>query len=309
LFNALPTFHCFGLTAGALLPILGGMRASLYPTPLHAKIIPQRVKDTGATILFATDTFLNQYMRACSGDELAKLRYAVCGAERVRDETRQLVKRKFNVELLEGYGATEAAPVIAVNQPGRNRHGSVGRPLPGMEIRFEEVAGITQGGRMLVRGPNVMEGYLSVGKPGQLQRLPDGWHDTGDVVSQDSDGFLTIKGRLKRFAKIGGEMVSLAVVENVASTLWREHDHAAAVLPDKRKGEQIVLLTTYPKAERMDLQRWAQDHGVNELSLPRKIFQVAAIPVLGTGKMDIGAVQRLAAELAAGDPAVQAAAE
>jgi acyl-[acyl-carrier-protein]-phospholipid O-acyltransferase/long-chain-fatty-acid--[acyl-carrier-protein] ligase len=186
-----------------------------------------------------------------------------------------------------------------VNQPGHNRPGTVGRILPGTEVSFEAVPGIDKGGRMLVRGPNVMKGYLSAAKPGQLQALPGGWHDTGDIVSQDEDGYLAIKGRLKRFAKIGGEMVSLAVAENCASSLWREHEHAAAVLPDKRKGEQIVLLTTYPKAERGDLQRWAQDHGVNELSLPRKIFQVSAIPVLGTGKMDIGAVQKLAVEIAA----------
>jgi acyl-[acyl-carrier-protein]-phospholipid O-acyltransferase/long-chain-fatty-acid--[acyl-carrier-protein] ligase len=299
LYNPLPTFHCFGLTAGALLPLLGGMKSALHPTPLAAKVIPKRVKDTRATILFATDTFLNQYMRACQDDELSRLRFAVCGAERVRDETRQLVRREFNVELLEGYGATEASPVIAVNQPGKNRHGTVGRPLPGMEIRFEPVEGISGGGRMLVRGPNVMEGYLSADQPGVLKPLKDGWHDTGDVVSQDEEGCLTIRGRLKRFAKVGGEMVSLAVVENCASTLWRDHDHAAAVLPDKRKGEQIVLLTTHPEADRMDLIRWAQDHGVNELSVPRKLFHVPAIPVLGTGKMDIGAVQKLAAQRAA----------
>ena len=309
LFNPLPTFHCFGLTAGALLPLLGGMKSVLHPSPLQTKIIPKRVEETGATILFATDTFLNQYIRACQGDELGKLRFAVCGAERVRDETRQLVRRRFNVELLEGYGATEASPVIAVNQPGHNRPGTVGRLLPGMEAKFEPVPGISNGGRMLVKGPNVMAGYLSPSRPGELQPLKDGWHDTGDVVSQDADGYATIKGRLKRFAKIGGEMVSLAVAENCASTLWRDHDHAAAVLPDKRKGEQIVLLTTFPKADRSDLQRWAQDHGVNELSLPRKIFQVKAIPVLGTGKMDIGAVQKLAADLAAGAEAGVHAAE
>jgi acyl-[acyl-carrier-protein]-phospholipid O-acyltransferase / long-chain-fatty-acid--[acyl-carrier-protein] ligase len=308
LFNPLPTFHCFGLTAGALLPLLGGMKSVLHPTPLATKIIPKRVEETGSTILFATDTFLNQYIRACQGDELGKLRFAVCGAERVRDETRQLVRRRFNVELLEGYGATEASPVIAVNQPGRNRPGTVGRALPGMEMKFEPVPGIDHGGRMLVHGPNVMSGYLSADKPGELQPLPEGWHDTGDVVERDEDGCLTIRGRLKRFAKIGGEMVSLAVVENVASTLWRDHDHAAAVLPDKRKGEQIVLLTTFPTAERQHLQRWAQDHGVNELSLPRKLYVVPTIPVLGTGKMDIGAVQRLAAELAAAaENGVQAA--
>ncbi len=310
LFNPLPIFHCFGLTAGALLPLLTGMKSVLYPTPLHVKIIPSRVESTGSTILFATDTFLNQYIRACQGDELGKLRFAVCGAERVRDETRQLVRRRFNVELLEGYGATEAAPVIAVNQPGLNRAGTVGRMLPGMEVRFEPVPGISDGGRMFVRGPNVMAGYLMTDRPGELQALSDGWHDTGDIVSMDADGYLTIRGRLKRFAKIGGEMVSLAVVENCASTLWRDHEHAAAVLPDKRKGEQIVLLTTNPKAERQELQRWAQDHGVNELSLPRKLYVVPSIPVLGTGKMDIGAVQKLAAVMAsASDESVPAAAE
>lgn len=303
LFSPLPIFHCFGLTAGALLPLLSGMKSVLHPSPLQTKIITKRVEETGATFLFATDTFLNQYIRACAGDELGKLRYAVCGAERVRDETRQLVRRRFNVELLEGYGATEAAPVISVNQPGHNHHGTVGRVLPGMEVRFEPVPGIEKGGRMLVRGPNVMQGYLSASKPGQLQKLKDGWHDTGDIVFQDDEGFLTIKGRLKRFAKIGGEMVSLAVVENCASTLWREHEHAAAVIPDKRKGEQIVLLTTYQKADRAELQRWAQDHGVNELALPRKIFSVGSIPVLGTGKMDIGGVQKLATELAAKETA------
>ncbi len=298
LYNPLPIFHCFGLTAGALLPLLGGMRAALHPSPLQTKIIVKRVEETGATFLFATDTFLNQYVRACSGNELGKLRFAVCGAERVRDETRQLVRRRFNVELLEGYGVTEASPVIAVNQPGRNQPGTVGRPLPGIEVRFEPVTGIDKGGRMLVRGPNVMKGYISSDNPGVVQPPSGGWHDTGDIVSQEEDGYLTIRGRLKRFAKIGGEMVSLAVVENCASTLWRDHDHAAAVLPDKRKGEQIVLLTTCPGANRTDLQRWAQDHGVNELSLPRKIFVVQAIPVLGTGKMDIGGVQKLAAAMA-----------
>jgi acyl-[acyl-carrier-protein]-phospholipid O-acyltransferase/long-chain-fatty-acid--[acyl-carrier-protein] ligase len=308
LFSPLPTFHCFGLTAGALLPLLGGMKAVLHPTPLQTKIIPKRIEETAATILFATDTFLNQYVRACSGNELSKLRFAVCGAERVRDETRRLVRSRFDVELLEGYGATEAAPVIAVNEPGHNRPGTVGRPLPGMELKFEPVPGIENGGRMLVRGPNVMSGYLMSDKPGCLQELPAGWHDTGDIVSRDAENYLTIRGRLKRFAKIGGEMVSLAVVEDCASTLWRGYDHAAAVLPDKRKGEQIVLLTTCPEAHRTDLQRWAQDHGVNELSLPRRIFQVPSIPVLGTGKMDVGAVQKLAVELAASvEPPAQAA--
>lgn len=299
LFNPLPTFHCFGLTAGALLPLLGGMRSVLHPSPLHHKLIPERIKSTGATILFATDTFLNQYVRAAGDDELSGLRFAVCGAERVRDETRQSVKRRFAVELLEGYGATEASPVIAVNQPGNNRAGTVGRALPGVETRFEPVEGIAHGGRMFVRGPNVMLGYITADNPGQIVPPPDGWHDTGDIVALNSEEFLTIRGRLKRFAKIGGEMISLAVVENCAAAVWRDHEHAAAVLPDKRKGEQIVLLTTNKTADRSELQRWAHEHGVNEMSLPRKLFHVDAIPMLGTGKMDIGGVQRLAEQRAA----------
>lgn len=309
LYNPLPTFHCFGLTGGVLLPLLGGMKAAFHPTPLQSKIIPKRVEDTGATILFATDTFLNQYIRASVANELGLLRFAVCGAERVKDETRQLVRRRFDLELLEGYGATEASPVISVNQPGANRPGTVGRPLPGMEFRFEETPGIDEGGRLFVKGPNVMAGYMSPDAPGKLIPSEGGWHDTGDVVAQDGAGYLTIKGRLKRFAKIGGEMVSLAVAENCASTLWREHDHAAAVLPDGRKGEQIVLLTTNPTADRDNLQRWARSHGVKELSLPRKIYHVEEIPLLGTGKMDIGSVQRLALELASPPASISAAAE
>ncbi|MBI1338742.1 AMP-binding protein [bacterium] len=305
IFNALPTFHCFGLTAGALLPLLGGMKAVFYPSPLHTKIIPKRILETGSTILFATDTFLNQYMRAGSDADFQGLRFVVCGAERVREETRQAAARKFKAVLLEGYGATEASPVISVNQPLHNRPGSVGRPLPGMELRFESVPGITAGGRMFVRGPNVMRGYLRTEQPGVLVPPEDGWHDTGDIVGQDADGYLTIQGRQKRFAKIGGEMVSLAVVEDCASTLWAGHDHAAAVLPCTRKGEQIVLLTTNPSADKSDLHKWAQSQGVAELALPRQIHHVEAIPVLGTGKMDIGAVQRVASELSS--PATPAA--
>ncbi|MEM6626345.1 MAG: AMP-binding protein [Pseudomonadota bacterium] len=305
-FNPLPTFHCFGLTAGALLPLFGGMKAVFHPSPLHVKEIPKRIEDTKSTLLFATDTFLSQYVRASSGEELSKLRFAICGAERVRDETRQLVKRKCELEILEGYGATEASPVLAVNQPGANRPGTVGRALPGLELFFEPVPGINSAGRMKVRGPNVMSGYLQIDKPGVIQPLDGGWHDTGDVVSRDDEGYLTIRGRIKRFAKIGGEMVSLAVVENCASAVWPDHDHAAASIPDPRKGEQIVLLSTNAEADRSELVAWAQTHGVSELSLPRKIYHVDEVPVLGTGKMDLGGIQHLAAELSAPKPEITA---
>ncbi len=296
LFNPLPTFHCFGLTVGALMPLLVGIKAVCHPSPLHVKEITKRVRRTKATILLATDTFISQYARASDDGDLSSLRLAVCGAERVRDETRALLRRRCNLEILEGYGVTEAAPVVAANQPGANKLGTVGKLMAGMEHRLEPVEGIPNAGRLFVRGPNVMKGYLKPDQPGVLLPLPDGWHDTGDVVAVDDEGFIAIRGRVKRFAKIGGEMVSLAVVENCASALWPDNMHAAVSLPDGRKGEQIVLLTDAKQANRAEIVVWAHNHGVAELSLPRRVVHVDQVPVLGTGKTDYNTVTKLAIE-------------
>ncbi|MEE2566578.1 AMP-binding protein [Hyphobacterium marinum] len=293
-FNPLPTFHCFGLTGGLLLPLLVGVPAVLHPTPLQAKTIAKRVGETKATVLFATDTFLGQYARSAQKEDLASLRMAVCGAERVRDETRSLVRRQFNLEILEGYGATEAAPVVAVNQPGRNRPGTVGRLMPGMEGRLEPVEGIDRGGRLMIRGPNIMQGYIYTTNPGVIVPLDGGWHDTGDIVTFDEENCITIRGRLKRFAKLGGEMVSLAVVENCATSLWPENLHAAVTLSDSRKGEQIVLVTDYDQADRGDFVGFARNHGIAELAVPKRIVRVSEVPVLGTGKIDYVGVEKLA---------------
>ena len=296
-FNPLPTFHCFGLTGGVLVPLGLGVPTICHPTPLQAKTIVKRIADTGSTILFATDTFINQYARAATNGELNSLRFAVCGAERVKDETRATLRRKFNVQIVEGYGLTEAAPVLAVNQPQNNRPGTVGQLMGGCEAKLIPVEGITEGGQLHIRGPNIMKGYIRPSAPLVLEAPVDGWHDTGDIVTVDEGGFLRIRGRVKRFAKLGGEMVSLAVVENCATSLWPDCLHAAAALPDKRKGEQIILLTEYAKADRADLIAFARNHGINELSIPRKIIHVEAIPVLGTGKTDYGKVQRMVVEL------------
>ena len=296
LFNPLPTFHCFGLTVGAILPLLVGIKTVCHPSPLHVKEITKRVRLTKSTILLATDTFIAQYARASDEGDLASLRLAVCGAERVRDETRALLRRRCNMEILEGYGVTEAAPVVAANQPGANKLGTVGKLMEGMEYKLEPVEGIPNAGRLFVRGPNVMKGYLQPDQPGVLHALPDGWHDTGDVVAIDEEGFIAIRGRVKRFAKIGGEMVSLAVVENCASALWPDNMHAAAALPDGRKGEQIVLLTDAKSANRAEIVAWAQNHGVSELSVPRRVIVIDQVPILGTGKTDYGSVGRVAAE-------------
>lgn len=293
MFNPLPTFHCFGLTGGVLLPMLTGMKAFEYPSPLHTKQIPPLVKDSGASILLATDTFVNQYARAADAGDLSGLKFIVCGAEKVRDETHNLIAERFGpIPVLEGYGATEAAPVIAVNKPSDNRRGTVGGLLPGIETRLEPVEGIRGGGRLYVRGPNVMAGYI--GPDGSLETLPEGWHDTGDVVDLADDGWITILGRVKRFAKVGGEMVSLTAAEDLASAVWPDSRHAVIAMPDSKKGERLILITDQRDAATAPLVAHAQSIGAPELAVPRKIIKVPEVPVLGTGKTDYVAIQRMA---------------
>ncbi|NJC42366.1 acyl-[acyl-carrier-protein]-phospholipid O-acyltransferase/long-chain-fatty-acid--[acyl-carrier-protein] ligase [Brevundimonas alba] len=294
MFNPLPTFHCFGLTGGVLLPLLQGMKAFQYPSPLHAKQIVELLPQVKASILFATDTFLNQYARVAGPDDFSTLEFVVAGAERVRDETHHLFNTRFHgLKLLEGYGATEAAPVVAVNHPDRNRPGTVGQILPGMEWRLDRVDGIDEGGRLYLRGPNVMEGYLSADDPLAIEPLVDGWHDTGDIVDVDDEGYVSILGRVKRFAKIGGEMVSLTAVEGLASAVWPEARHAVVSIPDSRKGEKLVLVTDRKDADVSRLAEWARSHGAPELAVPKKIMRVGEVPVLGTGKTDYVAIQQM----------------
>ena len=294
-FNPLPTFHCFGLTGGVLLPILNGLKAFQYPSPLHAKQIVELVHELKVSLLFATDTFLNQWARVAGPDDFASLQFVVAGAEKVKDETYHLYNTRFHgLKLLEGYGATEAAPVVAVNHPDRNRPGTVGQMLPGMEWRIDPVEGIHEGGRLFLRGPNVMRGYLSADDPQSIEPLVGGWHDTGDIVDIDKDGYVAILGRVKRFAKIGGEMVSLTAVEGLASAVWPDSRHAVVSIPDSRKGEKLVLVTDRNDADVARLAEWARSHGAPELAVPKKIMRVAEVPVLGTGKTDYVAIQRMA---------------
>jgi acyl-[acyl-carrier-protein]-phospholipid O-acyltransferase/long-chain-fatty-acid--[acyl-carrier-protein] ligase len=293
--NALPVFHSFGLTGGTLLPILHGVKTLLYPSPLHYRIVPALAYDSNATILFGTDTFLSGYARMAHNYDFYSLRYIFAGAERVRDETRKAYAEKFGLRILEGYGATEAGPVIAVNTPMHFRAGTVGRLLPGIEPKLDDVPGITEGGRLSIRGPNIMAGYMKADAPGVLQPPEEGWHDTGDIVTIDAEGFVTIRGRAKRFAKIGGEMISLPAVEGYASALWPDAEHAVVTRPDARKGEQLVLFTTRKGAKASDLQSWGRSNGITELAIPRDIREVDALPVLGTGKLDYVTMGGLAA--------------
>ncbi len=300
--NALPMFHAFGLTGGALLPIFSGVRTLLYPNPLHYSAVPAFAYDANATILFGSDTFLTGYARMAHPYDFRSVRYIFAGAERVRPETRAAYADKFGLRILEGYGATECAPVIAVNTPMHFKAGSVGQMLPGMEARLDPVPGIEGGGRLVVRGPNVMAGYYLADAPGVLQPPKGGWYDTGDIVDLDAEGVIVIRGRVKRFAKIGGEMVSLAAVEGYAAALWPQAQHAVVARPDPRKGEELVLFTTAPDSSSKPLQHWGRAHGVAELALPKVVRTLDAMPVLGTGKFDYAALNIMAAQLSPSAP-------
>ena len=295
--NALPMFHSFGLTCGTLLPVLSGLRTFLYPSPLHYRIVPELVYDTNATIMFGTDTFLSGYARFAHPYDFYCMRYVFAGAEKVKDETRRIWSERFGLRVFEGYGATETAPALTMNTPMHNRPGAVGRLLPGIEHRLESVPGIEKGGRLLVSGPNIMAGYLRIENPGVLEPPDDGWYDTGDIVSIDEDSYVHIQGRAKRFAKIGGEMISLSAVESVVSALWPGHTHAVVNLPDARKGERLVLVTDFQDARRDALMAYARENGAAELSIPRSILTVATVPLLGTGKMDYVSVMKLAEDV------------
>lgn len=300
--NALPLFHSFGLSAGTLLPAFHGIKVFLYPSPLHYRIVPEMAYDINATIFFGTNTFLAGYARFAHPYDFYSTRYVFAGAERLQDETRRVWAEKFGIRIFEGYGTTETGPVLAINTPMDYRAGSVGRLLPGVSHYLEPVAGIAQGGRLCVRGPNVMVGYLLASDRGGIiapaTSRGEGWYDTGDIVTLDGDGFVWIAGRAKRFAKISGEMVSMAAAEDFVHQVWPRHRHAVLRLPDERKGELLVLLTEKKDARRQELVVQARSRGVSELLVPKRIICVRSVPLLGSGKVNYPAAQALLEEAA-----------
>jgi acyl-[acyl-carrier-protein]-phospholipid O-acyltransferase/long-chain-fatty-acid--[acyl-carrier-protein] ligase len=297
-FNAMPTFHSFGLTGGVLLALLDGARIFLYPSPLHYRQIPELCYELGATVLFGTNTFLAGYAHYADPYDFHAMRFVIAGAEKLQEDTRRIWADKLGIRLLEGYGATEASPVLSVNTPMGNKPGTVGRLLTAIEHYLEPIEGIEEGGRLVIRGPNVMLGYLFHGhdelSPPWTDRGGRGWYDTGDIVKIDEEGFVTIIGRAKRFAKIGGEMVSLASVEELALSAWPDATHAALTVTDRRRGELIVLVTDQRDAHRRTLVEAAKRHGYSELSVPRHVIVTDEVPVLGTGKIDYRRLSDLA---------------
>lgn len=297
--NFLPMFHSFGFSIGTMLPILNGMTTFFYPSPLHFAVIPEIAYDVGATIMFGTNTFLAAYAKKAHPYDFFSMRYVVAGAEKLQESTRAQWLDKFGIRILEGYGATETSPVTSVNTPMDYKAGTVGRFMPEMLHKLEPVPGIEQGGKLHVAGPNIMKGYLLPDQPGVLvppcSLYGEGWYDTGDIVQVDEDGFISIQGRSKRFAKISGEMVSLTAVEQLAGNAWPEAQHAVVSLPDPKKGEQLVLLTTYRNASARSLSEASP--GVAQITLPKKVFVVEKIPVLATGKTDYPGATQLAGQL------------
>ncbi|MHA1560140.1 MAG: AMP-binding protein [Alphaproteobacteria bacterium] len=298
--NPLPVFHAFGLTAGLLLPIMIGVRSVLYPSPLHYDEIPKTARRSNATILIGIDTFAAAWARASGPGDFEKLRLMVLGAEKVKDLTRRIWAQRCGIDILEGYGVTEASPVVAANRPGANRPGTVGCPLPGIDIRLVPVEGITEGEKLLVRGPNVMAGYYFHERPGVLVPPTDGWHDTGDIVTIDDDGMIAIVGRVKRFAKIAGEMVSLSMVESLVSEARPEGNHAVVAVPDPRKGEALVVVSTQADLNLDEIRVVARSSGVSELAVPSRVLNIVELPLLGNGKTDYVSLERLAAAEHAG---------
>ena len=295
-FNAMPMFHAFGLLGGTLLPVLSGVYSFFYPSPLHYKIVPELCYDTNATVLFGTDTFLMGYARNANPYDFFSLRLIVAGAERVKPETREIWMEKFGHRILEGYGATECSPVVALNTPMHNRSGSVGRLMDRIEYRLEPVEGITSGGRLHVKGPNIMLGYLRADNPGVIEAPPEGWYDTGDIVEIDEYRFVTILGRAKRFSKIAGEMVSLTAVEAKLQTAFPGEEFAVIAIPDEKKGEQLILFTTLAAPERAAISEGLKSRGASDLMIPKVLVHLEEIPLLGSGKTDYVTLTRISIE-------------
>lgn len=298
--GALPLFHAFGLTASGIFPLVTGVPAFLYPNPLHYRVVPEMVYDRRCTVLFGTPTFLAGYARFAHSYDLATLRYVVSGAEKLSSAIRQTWLERFGIRIMEGYGVTECAPVVAVNTMMAYRAESVGQLMPHIETALEPVPGIEEPstGVLHVKGPNVMAGYLKASNPGVLEPPHSefagaGWYNTGDVVHLDSEGFVFIRGRLKRFAKIAGEMVSLDIAERIARLISPQALHATLARLDEGRGEAIVLFTTDAKLTRAMLHQQAKQQGMHELAIPKDIRVLERLPLLGTGKINYVELKKL----------------
>ena len=318
LMGILPLFHSFGFTATLWLTLTEGMFSVFHPTPLEPKAIGGLIYKYKPKLFVATSTLLQGFIRRCTPEELSSLEFVVCGAEKLTDRVREAFTAKFGVEPLEGYGATECAPVVSVSVPDwrapgfyqkGHKRGSIGRPLPGVSVRVKnpdtgEIMPEGEPGMLYVKGPNVMKGYLDMPEK-TAAVLQDGWYETGDIASVDDDGFIFISGRLARFSKIGGEMIPHTRVEDTLHELIGLTDLSLAVtsVPDQTKGERLLVLHTLEEEQLEELLGRLASCDMPNLWIPRAnaFYRVSEIPVLGTGKMDIRAVKNMAETLYVGE--------
>lgn len=288
-FNALPMFHSFGLVVGTLFPLFEGSKLFLYPSPLHYRVVAEIVYEIGASIMFGTDTFFRGYGRIAHPFDFHNIRFMFGGAEAVKPDTRNIWMGRLGIRVLEAYGATECSPVVSANTRIFNCFGSIGKLLPAIEYKIEPVPGIEKGGELVVRGPNIMMGYILPDNPGVLVPLEGGWYHTGDVVEIDEIGFVYIRDRIKRFAKIGGEMVSLNAVHEMVCKAYEtdgEFQYGVVAIPHESKGEQIVLATNNRNVSQDGLHAYIRANAMSELFLPRIILYMEKLPVFATGKAD-----------------------
>jgi len=285
----LPYFHVFGLTINLWTPICLGMTSITYANPLDFKIIARLIREYKPQMVVGTPVFMEGYLRQSRPGDFDSVELAVTGADKCPDSLREKFRAKHGIDIIEGYGTTETSPVISANPRHSNRPGSIGVPIPGVEIRIEhiesgEICPACETGRILVRGENVMKGYLNNVEETHM-RLKNGWYDTGDLGYLDEDGYLWHKGRLKRFVKIAGEMISLVAVEDALDQVTPEEVECCAVeLPDARRGARIVAITS----EKVDSNEITQRLGdsLPNLALPKQFLVVKEFPRMGSGKTD-----------------------
>jgi acyl-[acyl-carrier-protein]-phospholipid O-acyltransferase/long-chain-fatty-acid--[acyl-carrier-protein] ligase len=311
--GVLPLFHSFGFMATIWLPLFAGAGVVYHPNPNDAKVIGELIHKHHGTFLLSTPTFCGTYMRKCTREQFASLRFVVVGAEKLREPVRKEFEEMFGIDLLEGYGMTEMSPVVAVNTRGfregkeiqiGTKHGTVGVPIPGVAVRIVDPDTMQplppgQEGMLLVKGPNKMLGYLN--DPARTaQVFHGGWYITGDMAKVDEDGFLAITDRISRFSKVGGEMVPHLLVEELISKACGDAPCVVTGLPDERKGERLAVLYTDPAITPEELWHRLSKTDLPKLWLPKleNIHHVDELPVLGTGKLDLRRVRSRALELA-----------
>lgn len=292
LLNVLPGFHAFGLTAGIILPAAFGIKSFQYPSPLHYDTVPGICYRKDITILFATGTFLKGYAQRASSYDFKNLNLVVAGAEKLTDDTKKIYTEKFGIQVFEGYGCTETAPVLSLNNMMLSKDGSVGRLLPGIQYRLAPVAGIQKSFELHVNGPNKMLGYFMADDSGVVEPVAE-WYETGDIVEVDEKKFITILGRKKRFIKVGGETVSLGLLEDILKNSFPDYQYAALRAVDKNGKEYIVLYTNFEQLDKSEVNKQLLAAELTGLLNPKIIRYIKELPLLGSGKVDYPALNEI----------------